>query len=205
MSRLKDLIGQKFGRLTVLERAKNDKQGRARWKCRCTCGNICIVRSTNLLSDHSASCGCLHKGVNQKHGMRHTKIYNVWFNIKRRCFNPNNPRYKDYGGRGITICAEWENDFLAFYNYVSKLEHYGEEGYTLDRIDNNGDYEPNNVRYAGAKMQARNTRKNAIVEYSGEQMTLIEAAEVSGINYRTLCSRYQRGDRGERLFRPVEN
>ena len=99
--------------------------------------------------------------------------------------------------------AEWIHDFQKFYDYVSKLPHFGEEGYTLDRIDNDGNYEPDNLRWADRKTQSRNTRRNIIVEYQGTVMSLAEAAELSGIPYRVLLDRYHAGDRGERLFRPV--
>lgn len=197
--KLKDLAGLKFGRLTVLERA--DNKGRYTvWRCRCDCGNVCVVTGNSLKSGRTKSCGCLH---GQKHGMADTDIYNTWISIKQRCFNPKTPNYNRYGGRGITICDEWKDDFQAFYDYVSKLPHFDEKGYSLDRIDNNKGYEPDNIHWADAKTQARNTRRNIFVEYNGVKMTLSEAAEKSGVQVGTLWSRIQRGDRGERLFRPV--
>ena len=204
---LEDLIGQKFGRLTVIERSEN-KGGRTAWKCRCDCGNESVVVATNLKRGKVNSCGCLNKEKlheRSKHGMKGTPIYGVWRNIKNRCLNSNVKKYEDYGGRGIKICDEWIDNFQAFYDYVSKLEHYGEEGYTLDRINNNGNYEPNNLRWADKKTQARNKRNNRIVEYNGEKMSLPEAAELSGIDFRTLWARMKRGDTGDRLFRPVEH
>ncbi|MBQ7705889.1 MAG: hypothetical protein IJT73_10795 [Selenomonadaceae bacterium] len=109
--------------------------------------------------------------------------------------------HKNYGGRGITVYPAWIDDFQAFYDYVSKLEHFGETGYTLDRIDNDGNYEPDNLRWADAKTQQRNTRKNVFVEYQGQKMTLTEASEKSGINLKTLKDRLKRGETGEYLFR----
>ena len=180
MSALKDLTGQKFGRLTVIERAENDKNGRARWKCICDCGNEIIVASYNLIKTITRSCGCLSKDfpAHFVHGMHGTKIYRTWNRIKGRCLDQNNNRYRNYGGRGIMICDEWL-DFRKFYNYVSKLEHFNEEGYTLDRINNDGNYCPDNVRWATAKEQAHNKRNNIIVEYNGIPMTLTEASELS--------------------------
>lgn len=99
---------------------------------------------------------------------------------------------------------DWIDNFVAFYNYISTLEHFGESGYTLDRIDNNKGYEPGNLRFADAKTQARNTRKNVSVEYNGESMPLAEASELSDIKYVTLKRRYKHGDRGDKLFRPVK-
>lgn len=204
-----DLTNQRFGRLTVIERVENAENRQARWLARCSCGNEVIVRGAELRkANGTRSCGCLNKEIvgnlNRSHGMYGTKIYKTWAKIKSRCLNPADKRYKDYGGRGITICDEWKNDFRAFFDFVSKLEHYGDENYTLDRIDVNGDYEPGNVRWADWKTQARNKRNNIIVEYQGELTTLTEASEKSGINHGTLCYRYHRGDRGDYLFRPVE-
>lgn len=207
LSKLKDLTGQHFGRLTVIERAeKNDIHGNARWICRCTCGAEVIVNGTSLIRGHTQSCGCLHREITSKlltkHGMRNFPLYKIWKGMTNRCNNPNNSSYPRYGGREIKVCERWL-DFQNFYDDVSKLEHFGEEGYTLDRIDNDGDYTPENVRFADNKTQARNKRNNVIVEYEGVEMPLAEAAEKSGISYKVLQQRYNRGDRGEKLFRPV--
>ena len=102
------------------------------------------------------------------------------------------------------MCDEWRDNFQAFYDYVSKLEHFGEKGYSLDRINNDGDYEPGNIRWADAKKQSRNRHTNHFVEYNGEMVTLAQAAELSGINYSALMSRENHGDRGEKLFREVK-
>ena len=134
--------------------------------------------------------------------MSYTKIHQTWSRIKQRCTDLNFTGYEYYGGRGITVCDEWKGDFLAFYNYVSKLEHFGEEGYSLDRINVNGNYEPGNVRWATAKEQARNKRTTIFVEYNGEIISLQEAAERSGIGYITMKSRWANGLRGAELFKP---
>ena len=149
----------------------------------------------------STQKGFYHRDKITKHGMRHTKIYQVWADIKRRIFNVNCKHYKDYGGRGITMFEGWVNNFKAFYDYVSKLPHYGEAGYSLDRINNDGNYEPDNVRWATAKQQSRNVRTNRFVEYQGRLITLSEAAELTGICWKTLEGRIERGETGEYLFR----
>ena len=209
MSKLKDLTGQKFGRLTVIERAENAQWGGTRWKCHCDCGNLCVIQAGNLSSGSTKSCGCIKSENAAKlkfsHGMQGTKIYRKWLGMKNRCLNPRVKAFVNYGGRGITIYPAWINDFQAFYDYVSQLEHFGEEGYTLDRIDNNGNYEPDNLRWADAKTQRINQRHTIKVEYNNEIIPLIESAKESGINYGTLKSRYKVGDRGERLFRPAMN
>ena len=198
--KFKNLTGLRFGKLTVVERAEN-KGSQTCWRCKCDCGNVCVVAGGKLTSKHTKSCGCLH---GQNHGLTGTKIYKTWSNIKRRCFNTKHKSYKNYGGRGITMFAEWIHDFQAFYDYVSKLPHFDEKGYTLDRIDNNGDYCPDNVRWATKKEQNRNKSTNVVVEYQGKLMTLAEASEKSNVQSGTLRLRFKRGDTGERLFRPVK-
>lgn len=208
MGKFKDLTGMKFGRLTVIERAEN-KNGRVHWNCTCDCGNTCVVMSKHLISGHTQSCGCLNliklAARSCTHKMTNTKIYKIWCDIKKRCLNQNCNQYYNYGGRGIKICDDWKDDFLAFYEYVSKLEHFDEEGYSLDRIDNNGNYEPNNVRWADWKTQCGNTRRNNCVEYNGEKMLITHAAQKIGISAAALRARIKAGDTGAKLFRPAQN
>ena len=200
----RDLTGRQFGKLKVLEKAysKALKSGGYEqfYKCQCECGNITIVRGGNLRNGATASCGCGIKEAATTHGMSKSAIYRTWGNIKDRCNNPNCKNYFNYGGRGIKICDRWIN-FENFYEDVSKLPHFGEKGYSLDRIDNDGDYCPDNVRWATAKEQERNKRNNVIVEYQGQKMTLSEASEKSGVQAATLRRRMNHGETGEYLFR----
>ena len=132
--------------------------------------------------------------------MTSQKLYHVWVGMKQRCFDTNASNYKNYGGRGITIYEPWLDNPKDFFDFVSQLPHYGEEGYTLDRIDNNGNYEPGNLRWATRKEQSRNTRRNHLVEYEGQLMTLAEASEKSGLSVGTLRGRLNRGLKGSPLF-----
>lgn len=161
--KINNLEGQKFGRLTVLEITDRRIGGNVVWLCVCECGKQTEVKAGNLQSGMTKSCGCLRSEkstvTHTTHGKRNTNLSMVWQSMKQRCLNPNNKSFKNYGGRGITICDEWKNDFQAFYDYVSVLPHFGEAGYSLDRINNDGNYEPNNVRWATAKEQSNNKRK----------------------------------------------
>ena len=192
MGAIIDLTGKKFGRLTVIKRVAN-KGKRARWLCKCECGKTIEVQGTNLKSGNTKSCGCYKSEITIKrnliHGKRHTKAYNSWSGAKARCYSPESPKYKDYGTRGIQMFERWRNDFQSFYDYVSTLPHFGEKGYTLNRIDNNGNYEPGNVEWANCKEQANNRRSNRLYTYNGETHNISQWAEIIKIPYETLRCR----------------
>lgn len=187
-----DLIGKTFGRLYVIERAEN-RSRKSCWKCMCKCGNIVFVEGTSLVSGDTKSCGCLNKETakkNQtKHGFHGTNIYNVWRNMKARCFNPNKPGYKYYGGRGIVVCDDWKNNFMSFYNWA--ICNGYEDDLTIERIDVNGNYEPENCRWATRKDQANNTTRNHKVTYNGKTQTLSQWANEYGLNCITLLTRIE--------------
>lgn len=167
MGRKVQMIGRRFGKLTVITESGKDKHGRYLWVCRCDCGMTTQpINGNNLRHGDSTSCGCWRRETTRKtgraaikHGMSGTKIMHVWASMKARCSNPNLSNYDRYGGRGIQVFQEWRDSFEAFYAYVSNLPHYGEPGYSLDRINNDGNYEPGNVRWATAKAQAHNRRQ----------------------------------------------
>lgn len=202
MGRFIDLTGQRFGRLTVIERAPNNGR-RTMWLCKCDCGNEKIIRQEDLHSGKTVSCGCyLHERIT-KHGLCESSTYSTWAEMKDRCYNPNNPGYYRYGGRidkPITVYESWRNDFEAFYSYVSKLPHFEEEGYTLNRIDNDGNYEPNNVEWADKYTQMNNTSTNHLLEYCGDTKTLTEWARAKNIPVYCLSSRIRRGWSVERAL-----
>ena len=163
-----DLTGQKFGYLTVLKRLNYSKTGHTYlWECKCDCGNITIVRGSNLRTGHTISCGC-KKGLT-KHNKWNTRLYRIYYNMIQRCNNPKNYWYKNYGARGIKICDDWLNDFMNFYNWSVK-NGYNEE-LTLDRINVNGIYKPSNCRWVTRLIQQNNTRKNKLITYKNETHT----------------------------------
>lgn len=163
MSALIDLTGQRFGRLTVVERAEN-KWHKTAWRCSCDCGNMVVANGSHLLSGRVQSCGCLRKELartsaskrNFSHGGTGTRLYRIWCGAKNRCYDKNNPCFCDYGGRGITVCDEWLHDFVVFRDWA--MSHGYRDTLSLDRIDNNSGYRPDNCRWATWEEQASNKR-----------------------------------------------
>ena len=176
----------RFGRLTVIA----DVLGG--WLCECDCGQETIVTGTNLRSGNTASCGCLHRELQKSpksHGMSNNRTYNIWCNIIQRCTNPVNPSFKNYGGRGITVCQRWKNSFINF------LEDMGEcpSGLTIERKNNEKCYCANNCVWTTRKEQTRNTRRSKKFEINNEIKTLVEWCEFFGKPYFTVHARLRRG------------
>lgn len=203
-----DLTGQKFERLYVISRNK-DKHIKSVvfWNCICDCGNKCIVSTTHLKSGHSKSCGCYSRDNNAKrfttHGLSNHPLYGIWSGIKDRCTNETRAYYNNYGGRGIKMCDEWFNDFESFYTWA--IENGWKKGLSIDRIDNNGDYCPNNCRWVDIITQANNCRRNVYLEYNGETHTLAEWSRIVGIKSSTISRRLQLGWSVEKaLTKPIQ-
>lgn len=199
MSRAKDIRGQNFGRLSVIERARSSESGRARWRCRCICGNEIITDAYSLRSGATRSCGCLQKEVAaatsrkyiRTHNQKNSRLYNIWSGIKGRTGNPAHQRYSDYGGRGIAVCPEWRNSFETFRDW--SLSNGYRDDLSIDRKDNDGPYSPENCHWISRLDQANNKRNNRLIEFNGEIHTLAEWAKITGINYYTLKTRFSRG------------
>lgn len=196
-----DVIGKKFGRLTVIEYA--DMDGRhVMVKCKCDCGNYIVTREYRLISGTTKSCGCYRKDKLTKHGNRHTKLYHRWCSMRRRCTDSKNKWYNAYGGRGISVCEEWDKSFEAFYKWAQDNGY--NESLTLDRIDNYGNYEPANCRWVTMKVQSNNRRSSRFIQYHDKTMTLAQWAEYTGIKSSTIWKRlHDRWPVGEALgFEP---
>lgn len=195
MPKLIDLSGQRFGRLTVIQRVGTTKHGHPTWLCKCDCGKEHVVVGNDLKSGDTTSCGCYGHEVRVKqltiHGGKGTRLYRTWQSMKRRCCNPNAAFYKDYGGRGIKVCKEWLHDFEAFHNWAINNGYTDE--LTIDRIDENGDYCPGNCRWATQKQQANNKRNTVRLTWNGETKTLGEWSELVGIPKATIKNRIKLG------------
>lgn len=195
MGELIDLTGKRFGRWAVIEHAGKTVHGENTWLCKCDCGTIKTVSGIDLRKGTSKSCGCLARELSAQrkrtHGMTQTRLFEIWHGMKARCLRETAPNYGNYGARGILVCKEWANDFVCFYEW-SMANGYA-DGLTLDRIDNEKGYFPENCRWADAKTQCNNKRNNHRLTANGETKTVTEWAEKIGTHPETITARLKRG------------
>lgn len=192
-NRLK-LTGQRFGRLVVLAEA-GDHQcptgAKSLWHCQCDCGAKCDVYGSSLTSGNTRSCGCLRLDLQSERSAKHrqagTRTYRIWQAMLNRCRNENTPQYQDYGGRGIKVCPEWAS-FDAFFRDMGEAPY----GHSIDRIDVNGNYEPENCRWATHREQCRNKRNNRLITFNGETKCLMDWAQQLGMDQASLAERLQK-------------
>lgn len=177
------LIGQRFGLLTVVSDASNGQRYQM-VRCQCDCGNITVIRKSRLheRKGKQLACGCL-RGRHTKHADSNSKLYRVWDSMVRRCHNQNHRAFAGYGGRGITVCAEWR-DYCGFKAWADKSGYT--EGLTIDRIDNDGSYSPDNCRWATRKQQQNNRRCCVYIEHDGKRLTLTQWSELLGVPRHTV-------------------
>lgn len=200
-----NIIGNKYGRLTVQKLAYK-KSRRLYYTCLCKCGCKVDVRKDQLTRGVTKSCGCLQKDIAKKtmaksmkkYGLSNHPLNRVFNSMKQRCYNKNNKGFKHYGGRGISICNEWINDFKAFYNWA--IENGYKSGLSIDRIDVNGNYTPKNCRFVSMKIQNINKESNVFIEYKGETRTLSEWCDKLNLKYTTTYMRLNRGWDVEKAF-----
>ena len=196
MSKYFDLTNQKFNMLTAIEKVGVSPRGEAIWKCHCDCGNSTEVIGTLLTHSKIKSCGCLRKASgelnsNHKHGMHNTRIYRIWSSMKKRCTNSKDEHYPNYGGRGITVCPEWM-EFEPFYNWA--ITHGYADNLTLDRKDNDGNYEPGNCHWTTPKGQANNRRNTLHITVNGVTKNATDWAKTIGVGRTTIGRHIKKGD-----------
>lgn len=199
-----DMTGEKHDRLLVVSFYGKDEGNRSKWLCKCDCGKECVVDGYRIRTGKTKSCGCLSvekaRERSTKHGMSSSRIYFIHNTMNERCFNPNATEYNNYGGRGIIVCDEWKGrkGFEKFLEW--SMENGYKDNLTIDRIDVNGNYEPNNCRWITQKEQCNNTRKNKVLEYKGEKHTLTEWCEILEIPYGRTKKRLNLGWSVEKAF-----
>lgn len=195
MIKNKDITGQRFDRLTALYKLHNTKN-KVKWLCVCDCGNFTETNIYNLNNGHTRSCGCYCKDrtgdTHRDHGLTNSRLFHIWNSMKQRCYNSNNRKYENYGGRGIKVCDEWLNDFMTFYDWA--IHNGYDENLTIDRINVNGNYEPTNCRWADWKTQQRNRTNTPYYTINNETKSLSEWCEICNIKYHTVYNRLHRSN-----------
>lgn len=200
-----DITGQRFGRLVAIKQVERNSSNKIQWLCQCDCGKQVKVTTGHLRSGHTKSCGCYSrdraKEANTTHGGKHTRLYSIWSDVKKRCNNPSHAAYHRYGGRGIRICDEWKDDFQTFRDWA--MSHGYRDNLTLDRKDNDGDYEPSNCRWVTMKEQCNNTSRTHYITVNGETRNILGWAEYLGITRYRIDSAYSRGENLEEYIKKL--
>ena len=200
----------KYGMLTPIKSTDERYNNEVVWEFQCDCGNIKVVRADALISGATKSCGCIKKEqdktnltANHRHKMSGTRIYETWQDMKRRCYNKQNARYDRYGGRGIKVCEEWLNNFQSFYDWA--INNGYSDDLTIDRIDNDGNYEPSNCRWSTVKEQCNNRSSNINITIGNATKSLMCWCEIFNVDYKKVYARYKRnGYEGiDRLFNDI--
>lgn len=188
MTKLQDLTGKRFGRLVVVERDASYQKKSTKWVCKCDCGRVVSVFASNLVRGTSTSCGCYKRDNPSRttHGMSGTRLYGIWTNMKTRCENPRSKYYDRYGGRGITVCEEWQNP-ERFFEWA-KQSGYGDD-MTIERVDNDLGYSPENCRWATMKEQENNRSNSRLFTMDGKTQTLALWCDEYGQSYKTVYKR----------------
>lgn len=189
-----NLIGNRYGRLLIKDYAGKNSQKKTQWLCICDCGVEKIISSADIKAEKIVSCGC-HKNESASkrfstHKLCKSSEYSSWAAMINRCTNKKLRDYKNYGGRGIVVCDRWRD---SFEDFLLDMGNKPSQKHSIDRIDVNGNYQKSNCRWADDFQQARNARSNIVIEFNNKKMVLSEAAEIYGINYGTLISRYRKG------------
>lgn len=203
------LLGTKHNALTAIDivirqNPKKPWQKQSLIKCQCDCGNITYLLPSQFIKSDVKSCGCyVHRtAYNATHKESKTPLYHIWETMRLRCTSPTNKKYYMYGARGITVCDEWFNDFIAFRDW--SLSHGWAKGLSIDRIDNNLGYSPENCRWVTRSVQQRNTRRNVFITYQDKTQTLIEWCEELNLPYKTISNRILNGwDKVRALTEPI--
>lgn len=193
-SKVKINCGEKYGHLTAINFSHISELGHQMWVFECDCENHtrCVIAASKVLSGHVKTCGCSRKiSNNRKHNLSHTKLYNTYYKMRERCEHKKCPAYKNYGGRGITVCDEWKTGFDAFLKWANE-SGYSDE-LTLDRIDVNKGYSPQNCRWVDFVTQQNNRRNNRLISFNGETHTVSEWSRITNISPYTLYERLKRG------------
>lgn len=193
MGKFIDLTGQRFGRLTVLSRAENTRNGTSTWLCKCDCGKLTVAPCTKLTRGLIVSCGCRRLSQN---GDSNTRLYRIWYNMHKRCEDPKRDHYDKYGGRGIRVCDEWSN-FSTFKKWA--LAHGYSDNLSIDRIDFDGNYEPQNCRWISQKEQMQNISTNRHITYNGQTYTVSQFAAFLGVPNYTIHNHLKAGWTAERM------